>query len=266
MGRLNRREDVLATCDELVHRCGETDQQSVLDLTARALIGKATTLRELNRQEEALVVFDKVACRFGASKKSSLLRWSAIALINKVGLLITSNRAAEALNACDDVVRRFGRNADPDLRAITERALLEKADIELGMEQYEAATETAGRALDQRRMESPESRLRGHLIRAKAVMADGNRSACEHDVEAVLALLSEIDSFPKESLDALVFFSDALGLERMCELIKSSPSASLLLPLTTALELELGLEPRVPREVEEVAEDIRRDLAKLGKS
>ena len=266
LGRLNRREDVLATCDELVHRCGETDQQSVLDLTARALIGKATTLRELNRQEEALVVFDKVACRFGASKKSSLLRWSAIALINKVGLLITSNRAAEALNACDDVVRRFGRNADPDLRAITERALLEKADIELGMEQYEAATETAGRALDQRRMESPESRLRGHLIRAKAVMADGNRSACEHDVEAVLALLSEIDSFPKESLDALVFFSDALGLERMCELIKSSPSASLLLPLTTALELELGLEPRVPREVEEVAVDIRRDLAKLGKS
>ena len=31
--------------------------------------------------------------------------------------------------------------------------------------------------------------------------------------------------------------------------------------LTTALERELGVEPRVAREVEEVAEDIRRDLA-----
>ena len=34
------------------------------------------------------------------------------------------------------------------------------------------------------------------------------------------------------------------------------------MPLTTALEREMGLEPRVAREIEEVAEDIRRDLAK----
>ena len=49
----------------------------------------------------------------------------------------------------------------------------------------------------------------------------------------------------------------------MCDLIEASPSASLLLPLTTALQQELGLEPRVAREVTEVAQDIRRDLAKL---
>ena len=45
--------------------------------------------------------------------------------------------------------------------------------------------------------------------------------------------------------------------------IRTSPSANLLLPLTTALERELGLDPRVAREVEEIAQDIRRDLAKL---
>ena len=54
-----------------------------------------------------------------------------------------------------------------------------------------------------------------------------------------------------------------LGPARMRELIQASPSANLLLPLTTALERELGLEPRVAREVEEVAQDIRRELAKL---
>ena len=46
----------------------------------------------------------------------------------------------------------------------------------------------------------------------------------------------------------------------MCNLIKSSPSDALLLPLRTALERELGFEPRVAREIEEIAEDIRRDL------
>ena len=49
----------------------------------------------------------------------------------------------------------------------------------------------------------------------------------------------------------------------MSACIRTSPSASLLLPLTTALERDLGLEPRVAREVEEIALDIRRDLAKL---
>ena len=52
----------------------------------------------------------------------------------------------------------------------------------------------------------------------------------------------------------------------MRDLIVASAAADLLLPLTTALELELGLEPRVAREVEEVAEDIRRDLAERRKA
>ena len=54
-----------------------------------------------------------------------------------------------------------------------------------------------------------------------------------------------------------------LGPARMRDFIKASPSAALLLPLTTALELELRLDPRVAQEVAEVAQDIRRDLAKL---
>ena len=66
-----------------------------------------------------------------------------------------------------------------------------------------------------------------------------------------------------EALDALVFFSAALGPARMRELIQASPATDLLLPLTTALEWELGLQPRVAREVEEVARDIRLDLARL---
>ena len=55
-------------------------------------------------------------------------------------------------------------------------------------------------------------------------------------------------------------FSAKLGVARVLEFIRKSPSADLLLPLTTAFEQELGLEPRVAREVEEVAKDIRRTL------
>ena len=94
-------------------------------------------------------------------------------------------------------------------------------------------------------------------------MASGDGAGCEQDVEVVLGLLPEVGSLQKESLAELIFLSVALGAERMCELIKGSPAADILLPLTTALELELGLDPRVALEVKEVAEDIRQDLAKL---
>ena len=102
----------------------------------------------------------------------------------------------------------------------------------------------------------------GHVIRARALLAAGDRSACEHDVEAVLALLLEF-GISTESVLALMDFSVALGPQRMCELIQASPSEHLLLPLTTALERELGHEPRVAREVDEVAQDIQQKLKAL---
>ena len=62
---------------------------------------------------------------------------------------------------------------------------------------------------------------------------------------------------------ALVVFSVHLGPSRTLELIQRSPAADLLLPLVTALEQEVGLKPRVAREVDEVAQDIRKELAKM---
>ena len=140
---------------------------------------------------------------------------------------------------------------------------LEKAELEYESGRFKAAIETAGQAIEQLATESPEERLRGHLIRVRATLAGGDLSRGEPDIEAILAILPELGALPKDVLHALMTFSTAIGPERMSVCIRTSPSASLLLPLTTALERELGLEPRVAREVEEIAQDIRRDLAKL---
>ena len=110
---------------------------------------------------------------------------------------------------------------------------------------------------------SPENRLAGYLIRFQAALAQGDRPACERDVESILVLLPALDKFPKEVMDLLMGYSIELGPERLHELIEASPSAALLLPLMTALEEDLGLEPRVAQEVEAVAADIRADLEKL---
>ena len=168
-----------------------------------------------------------------------------------------------ALSAHDVAAQRIKTLEHPALGTLAGQSSLDKAELEHKYGRYEAAIETAGQAIEQLAKESPEGRLRGHRIRVRATLANGDPSRGEPDVEAILAILPEIGALPKDVLHALMEFSVAIGPERMRACIRTSPSANLLLPLTTALERELGLEPRVAREVEEIAQDIRRDLAKL---
>ena len=259
----NRAEDALSVYEEVVRRFGEVKTPVLVRQVAEALVNKGHVLQWLNRTTDALAAYDEVVRRFRGDEAPTLVEQVAEALVDKGNLLARLNRPDDALTAYREAVNRFGGSESPSLGEWVDDALLGMTQIELKARQYEAAVKTAARVLDQRQPELPDTRLRGHLMRARAVLMSGNRSACERDVDAGLALLPEIGSLARESLDAFMFFSVALGPERMCELIKASPSASLLLPLTTALERELGLNPRVAREVEEVAEDIRRELVRF---
>ena len=220
-------------------------------------------LHALNRPPEALEAFDEVVRRFGESDTPALQRSVATALVNRAGAFAALNRPQEALAAYDEVVRRFWESETPALIMSVGVALLGTADVEIKGRQYEKAVETATRVIE-RQKGVPAQRFQGHVIRARAILAGGgDRSACEPDVAAVLALLPELGPIPREALDDLMHFSVALGPRRMCELIQASPSPHLLLPLKTALERELGLEPRVAREVDEVAQDVQWKLAEL---
>ena len=88
-------------------------------------------------------------------------------------------------------------------------------------------------------------------------------SAFVRDAQAVLGILPRLDAISSTTIKCLMLGGLALGIDRMAALIRESPSADILLPLTTALEMEAGLRPRVALEVQEVAEDIRRDLVRL---
>ena len=261
---LNRSEEALTTYDEVVRRFGESETPAVLKHAAKALVNKGAALGTLNRPEEALTAYDEVVRCFGESEIPALLEPVARALVNKGAALGTLNRPEEALTTCDEVVRRFGESEHPTLRMWAETALLNKADLELASQRYDSAIKAADRALDRHLADSPRNRWRGHLIRAEAVLASGDPSACEQDITAILAALPGLGALPLvRSLGALMLFSIEIGPARMRALVRASPAVDLLLPLTTALEREMGLEPRVAREVEEVAEDVRRKLAKL---
>ena len=169
-------------------------------------------------------------------------------------------RETEALSSWEAAIRGFEASDVPALRDAAESALCRRAQHELTEGRARTAVALLDRALPEGRAGIPDNRLQGHLIRARAHLAQGDGEACAGDVESALSILPELDMLPRVALVALADLSAGVGPERMCDLIRSSPAGDLLLPLRTALERELGLEPRVAREVEEIAEDIRREL------
>lgn len=263
LGKLERPEQALVVYDEVVNRFGRNDIHAMQ--IAKALINKGISLAELNRPREALATCDEIARRFGTSELPEVMELVATALFNKGVTLGKLGDIGDALVAYTDLVGRFDGIELSSVRTITERALLEMANIETGCFRHEAAIEKVIEVLDRRGAKSRATRCQGHLIRANAALAIGDVPSCEKDIESCLAIFPELGVPPKRYLDALMGFCIKLGENRMRDIIQASPAAALLRPVTTALELELGLEPRVAVEVMEVAQDIRRHLAKLAR-
>ena len=263
LGAMNRPHDTLEACDEVLRRFKEDESPFMAHQVEVSLVTKGHVLQRLNRSDEALAAYDEILRRFDEDKTPVLSDATIIAILHEKATLTRLNQPLDSLGAYDGSIRQFQEGKFPILQWTVEEALLSRAAIELKCRKQEAAAETAGRVLVLPQPGSPENRLRAHTIRARAGLADGDRTACERDVEAAFVVLPAIPYMPPVCFSDLMVLSLRLGAERMCELIKGSPAADLLLPFTTALELELGLEPRVAQEVREVAEDIRGELVEM---
>ena len=258
--QMSRAEDAVGVWSGVVQRFGEVGASLHHEQIAAAVLNRMVALSSLNRPEEALAVCDEALRRFGNSDEPYNVEAVARTLVTKGSLLISLGRIEDAFAAWDEVARRFETSDELALRDAAESALCRRAQHELTEGRSRTAVALLDRALQQAQAGMPDSRLQGHLVRARAHLAEGDGEACAGDVETALSILPELDVLPRDVLVALADLSAGVGPERMCNLIKSSAAADALLPLTTALERELGLEPRVAREVEEIAEDIRREL------
>ena len=258
--QMNRAEDAVGVWRDVVRRFGEGDASLHHEEITAAALNCTVVLGSLNRPAEALEACDEALRRFGSGDEPHDVEGVAHTLVSKGALLVTLDRNEEGFAAWDEVVGRFEASEVPALRDAAESALCKRAQHELAEGRARTAVAFLDRALLPAWAGMPDSRLQGHLIRAQAHLAEGDREACAGDVETALSILPELNMLPRDVLVALADLSAGVGPERMCDLIRSSPAGDVLLPLRTALERELGLEPRVAREVEEIAEDIRREL------
>ncbi len=264
LDELNRPKDALIIYDEVLRRFGTDCDRRVQGCVETAMVNKGISMGRMGRPEDAAIVFDEVAKRFGDSAQVAKAR------ANKVIALAQLRRESEALLECDEMFKQFGPTIDPQKVEYLALGLLNKAIVLSRLNRTEESLEIYDGLASTFRT-SPVAELRNTATKALVnwtVLSlkcglSTDKEAYEQDLETILQNLPTIDSLPDSAIRALAVFSVRLGPSRTLELIKRSPAAELLLPLVTALEQEVGLKPRVAREVDEVAQDIRKEMAKM---
>ena len=274
-----RMPDAIAVCDELIAEFGDHHTDTVAESVAIAMFDRATMLTQLGLTDEALAGYDDLYRRFSSHKSEIVLVRVANGLYIQAATLFRSRRWDEALQVCGTLWDRFGERASTELLQAAARGMAIKIAI-LGEQGHVAEVLAVGRELlsrldvhEQRALADEVAdydsgallslRLATHEMRMRALTKAEDDAALVEETRVVLGILPRIATIPARTIQCLMVASIGLGNEKMSLLIRESPSAGRMVALTTALELEMGDQPRVALEVLEVAEDLRRSLAEL---
>ncbi len=265
--RVDRFELALETSEQSLNKLeSETSAPDIRELRAGALSIRGSALEGLGRDEEALETYSEIIHRYSDSTDPAVVQRVVEAIINKGQVLSKAGRLHDALRVYDPIEQWFEIGAPSRLAKDLEIAMLNRAAIAIKAAAPGQAIEIANRVIDRGSSDAARNRARAHWIRAEARYASDDISGCRSDIDEALVLLPESDAPLHLAINQLVLFGARLGLDQVLASIEQSPSADLLLPLSTALAQELGQNPRVSKEVAEVARDLRDEIAKVRAS
>ena len=277
--RQGRSADAIDVCDQLIDRFPCDGPDPVAQPVATALFYRGWFLSKMDRADDALAAYDGLQRRFGSSESVDLLVLVLRGQVNKAKILFDLQRWDEVLTVCDETWNRFG-NHESFRVLLPAWITMAIRSVALGVqgfsrEQLAACEELLNRLdlFDRRAAAGKVAdydlevvigwRLTIYETRILTYIKEGNVPAVADDVQAILQTLPRLVQATsiRTSIRSLMAASFALGPDRLAALIRESPLADYLLPLTTALDWEEGKHPRVAIEIQEVAEDMRRMLA-----
>lgn len=231
-------------------------------LQSEAMVGKAQSLEVSGNFEEALVSYDEVISKFSKDANSRAGNSVKLSIAGKVPILDALGRHSDAVGAYKELAQQFGSTV-PSFQALKDAFLINQTGHHFISGQFKKAVAMTSRALEYSPPATLEDRLQVRAFRAMALWETNDEKAVESDIKEILGSLHKLDPLPANLLESLMDLSVLIGYGRMREFIETSKSSNLLMAFTTALAQEEGQQPRVAREVEEVAKDIRKRLNHL---
>ena len=259
LSTLGRADEALAACDAAGESIGSVEGNEGPSRRASVLAVKAQVLAEAGRVDE-MPAFPEV--RPVVPDDASNLSLAQASMTHAL-TLFELRRDGDALARLRDALRCVRSSESPAAGAIKQNAYWLIANVEQRRRHWLGVSEAATQALAVTVGTTDIKILAVRVLRAVARAAMSDRAGAAADLRLVLDGLPSMDRIPEELLANLPALAVHLGFEPMLEVIEASPSADLLLPLSTALHQELGHETHVAQEVDEVAQDLRRSLAEL---
>ena len=256
-------DKALEAYDDIVRRLDADGRTEVACLAATPLMSKIPLLGRLGREIEAMEVCDEVVDRFGGEQSSQLPACVPIALATKAAVLTLRQALPEALKLAEEAVLRA------DLVPPEDRSEVEGKTIVVQAMTLSAANRVSESiALIDRVTAAFAHAPRRELAdtAAAALACKGQipgQALTEPEFKTLLTCIYLSGRVGPGSIEVLVRYSAAAELPRVLELIKESGTSGVLYPLVTALRQEMGEETQAPKEVDEVASDIRLRLAML---
>lgn len=281
---LDRAEEVISLNDEVIDRFGNIDAPEIIQSVAQSFMNKGVALIRLNQTDAALKLYEEVIDKFDDSDITMVTGCVAQVLVQKSLILAQMDKTYESLDVCNEMLTRFGKDDSLVMSLSIAQALLHKANLLTIMDNFTEAVDVCNDLID-RFMDSNVPQIihitgmaaanKGlilwQLIQPSANVNDpenlvrylDDKDASKRDVQVILAFLSETGDAPAAAIRALLAFGVSLGYESVLALIQEASLEDLLLPLVTAFRREIGLETEVSQEVFDIAQDVRKGLAKV---
>lgn len=255
--------DALTCFESVTERFRPNSSPEMTGHLATAQSNRAAMLDLLGRPREAQDVYDILIRGLASDNSHDMADTLAVAFANRSTSLMRAGRLEDAFASTDEFLNHFKDTKSPSILHRMGSTLLERAKAEIQTGQPETAVDTAERVLKEFDSNSPDNLVLAHLLRAEAFLRLRNQFGCKSELAAMLEILPRFEVLPELSIESLMAFTIRFGPSPVLALIEASPSVNRLHPLVTALRQEMGIETKVAKEVEEVARDIRQDLARL---
>ena len=231
-----------------------------------AALNKVLKLNLAGRYDESIRACDDLLVSFGTSREPAHVVMMATALNSKGRAWVELGNAPEAVHAYDQALESFAAVPTPDFDLLMADtmlrkglALLEHQDPSEAVVAFDAVV-TKFSAADAKNL---AAKVTGALMAKAAALRRQGKTLPESDFSLLLDGLAKEGELRPGVVQGLTALAMIFGLARTLELIQASSAADLLVPLVTALQQELGQETHVAKEVDEVAADVRRNLADL---
>ena len=234
-----------------------------------AAVNKVLKLNLAGRYDESIRACDDLLASFGTSREPAHVVMMAIALDSKGRAWVELGNAPEAVHAYDQALESFAAVPSQELDLLVADTMLRKGLVLLETKDPSEAVvafDAVVARFSAADAKNLVAKVTGALMAKAAALHRQGKTLPESDISLLLDCLSKEGELRPGLVQGLTALAMISGLARTLELIQASPAANLLVPLVTALQQELGQETHVAKEVDEVAADVRRNLADLTAS